>query len=55
MDCTDTWRLCRKMTHREFHAGPFKRHRPVLARQLGAFVRGLVADGGANLPAHLTQ
>ena len=55
MDYNDDWRVCRKMTHQEFHATPFKKYRPVLTKHAHDFVRRLAGERGARLPAHLKQ
>ncbi|RPD77315.1 cytochrome P450 [Lentinus tigrinus ALCF2SS1-7] len=53
MDYGEDWRVCRKMTHQEFHATPFKKYRPVLAKHAYDLVRRLASDCGARVPAHL--
>ena len=55
MDYNDDWRVCRKMTHQEFHAASFRKYRPILAKNAYYFVRRLAADGGARVPVHLKQ
>ncbi|KAI8996287.1 cytochrome P450 [Trametes punicea] len=49
----DDWRECRKMTHRELHAGPVKQYRPVLLENAHDFLRRLASGRGTLLPVHL--
>ncbi|RDX49720.1 cytochrome P450 [Lentinus brumalis] len=53
MDYGEDWRMCRKMTHQEFHATPFKKYRPILAKEAYNLVRRLVNDRGFRVPVHL--
>ncbi|KAI0369518.1 cytochrome P450 [Pilatotrama ljubarskyi] len=46
------WRECRKMTHTEFHAGPFKKYRPILLKNTHDLLRRL-ASGRGTVPMHL--
>ena len=55
MDYNDDWRVCRKMTHQEFHATTFKKYRPVLIKHAYNLVRRLAGGQGARLHAHLKQ
>ncbi|KAI0659510.1 cytochrome P450 [Cubamyces menziesii] len=52
MEYGENWRECRKMTHREFHAAPFKQYRPILYRNACDFLRRL-RSGRGTVPGHL--
>ncbi|KAI0354173.1 cytochrome P450 [Trametes cingulata] len=46
------WRECRKMTHSEFHPGPFKKYRPILLKNTHDLLRRL-SSGRDTVPGHL--
>ncbi|KAI1785432.1 cytochrome P450 [Ganoderma leucocontextum] len=53
MDYGEDWRVCRKMTHHEFHATASKKYRPILAQHAHEFVRRLTKESVARVPVHL--
>ncbi|KAI1785253.1 cytochrome P450 [Ganoderma leucocontextum] len=53
MDYGEDWRVCRKMTHHEFHATAFKKYRPILAQHAHEFVCQLTKESVARVPVHL--
>ncbi|KAI0673216.1 cytochrome P450 [Trametes maxima] len=52
MEYGEDWRQCRKMTHLDFHAGAFKKYRPILLKNARDFLRRL-ASGRGTVPNHL--
>ena len=54
-DYGEDWRVCRKMTHREFNATAFKKYRPILAHQAQELVRRLAREPVAHLAVYLKQ
>ncbi|TBU22643.1 cytochrome P450 [Dichomitus squalens] len=48
MDYGDDWRVCRKMTHHEYHATSFQKYRPILARRAYEHIHRLTEEGRAR-------
>ncbi|KAM5540993.1 hypothetical protein V8D89_005304 [Ganoderma adspersum] len=53
MDYGEEWRVCRKMTHHEFRATPFKKYRYILVHHAHDLVRRMTKESVARVSFHL--
>ena len=55
LDYGEDWRICRKMTHREFNATTFTKYRPILAYQAQELVGRLARESVTHVAIHLKR